>query len=46
VYVHSRNLHVAYDKAWLADENDVDRYLTSLRETLLKEIQQGRKVQI
>ena len=45
-YVHSRNLHVPYDKAWLADENDVDRYLVSLRETLLQEIQQGRKVQI
>lgn len=45
-YVHSRNLHVTYNKAWLADESDVDRYLASLREALLQEIQQGRKVQI
>lgn len=45
-YVHSRNLHVAFDKPWLASEADVDRYLTSLREALMKEIQQGHKVQI
>ena len=45
-YVHSRNLHIVYDKAWLADESDVDRYLASLREVLLQEIQQGHKVQI
>ncbi|MEX2366306.1 MAG: BREX system P-loop protein BrxC, partial [Pseudohongiellaceae bacterium] len=45
-YVHSRNLHVAFDKAWLADENDVDQYLDSLRDALLCEIRQGRKVQI
>ncbi|WP_336274626.1 BREX system P-loop protein BrxC [Vreelandella indica] len=45
-YVHSRNIHVVYDKAWLADEGDVDRYLNSLREALLQEIQKGHKVQI
>ena len=45
-YVHARNLQVAYGKAWLADEDDVDRYLSSLREVLLNEINKGRKVQI
>ena len=45
-YVHTRNLRVAFDKAWLADEGDVDRYLNALREALLVEVQQGRKVQI
>ena len=35
-----------FDKAWLADEGDVDRYLNALREALLAEVQQGRKVQI
>jgi hypothetical protein len=30
----------------LADEGDVDRYLNSLRDALLAEIRQGRKVQI
>jgi len=45
-YVHTRNLRVTFDKAWLADEGDVDRYLSALREALLAEVQQGRKVQI
>ena len=45
-YVHTRNLRVAFDKAWLANEGDVDRYLNALREALLAEVQQGRKVQI
>ena len=45
-YVHSRNLRVTYDKAWLASEADVERYLESLREALLEEIKQGHKVQI
>jgi TolA-binding protein len=45
-YVQARNLQVVYDKAWLASEADVERYLESLREALLQEIQQGRKVQI
>jgi hypothetical protein len=44
--VQARNLQVVYDKAWLASEADVERYLESLREALLQEIQQGRKVQI
>jgi hypothetical protein len=45
-YVQSRNLNVAFDKAWLADEDDVERYLNSLRDAFLTEIRQGRKVQI
>ena len=45
-YVRARNLSITYDKPWLADESDVDRYLKSLRDALLNEIQQGRKVQI
>jgi hypothetical protein len=45
-YVHARNLKVAYGKAWLASEEDVERYLESLKDALLKEVQQGRKVQI
>ena len=45
-YVHARNLKVTYGKAWLATEEDVDRYLESLKDALLKEVQQGRKVQI
>jgi len=45
-YVHARNLKVAYGKAWLATEDDVDSYLDSLKDALLKEVHQGRKVQI
>lgn len=45
-YVHARNLKVTYGKAWLATEEDVDRYLESLKDALLHEVQKGRKVQI
>lgn len=45
-YVHARNLKVTYGKAWLATEEDVDRYLESLKDALLREVQKGRKVQI
>jgi hypothetical protein len=37
---------VSFSKAWLADEADVDRYLQSVREALLKEIKEGKRVQI
>ena len=45
-YVLSRSIRVAFDKAWLADELDVDSYLKSLREALLAEIFNGRRIQI
>ena len=45
-YVHSRQVKVAYDKAWLADETDVDQYLDSLREALMEEVRKGKRVQI
>ena len=45
-YVSYRQLRVAYDKAWLADEADVERYLESMRETLLDEISKGKRIQI
>ena len=45
-YVHSRLVKVAYDKAWLADETDVDQYLDSLREALMEEVRKGKRVQI
>ncbi|WP_373532867.1 BREX system P-loop protein BrxC [Vampirovibrio sp.] len=45
-YVSSRAIRVSFDKAWLADEADVDRYLQSMREALLKEIKEGKRVQI
>lgn len=45
-YVPSRSLKVAFDKAWLADETDVERYLESMREALLNEIRNGKRIQI
>ena len=45
-YVHSRQVRVTYDKAWLASENDVDQYVESMREALLEEIKKGKRVQI
>jgi len=37
---------VQFNKAWLADKADVDRYLESMREALLEEIRKGRRIQI
>ena len=45
-YVHSRQVRVTYDKAWLASEEDVDRYVESLRAGLLDEVRKGKRVQI
>lgn len=45
-YVPSRTVRVVFDKAWLADESDVDRYLESMRKALLEEIRKGKRIQI
>lgn len=45
-YVPSRLVKVFFDKAWLADETDVERYLESMREALLDEIRKGKRIQI
>lgn len=45
-YIASRNINVAFDKVWLADETDVDRYLDSMRKALLEEIRKGKRIQI
>ena len=44
--VLSRSIAVQFDKALLADEADLQRYLDTLREAWLKEIQAGKRVQI
>jgi hypothetical protein len=41
-----RSVKVSFDKAWLADETDVERYLESMREALLDEIRKGKRIQI
>ena len=45
-YIPGRRVQVSFDKAWLADEADVDRYLRSMREALLEEIRKGKRIQI
>jgi hypothetical protein len=45
-YVNHRAIQVTFDKAWLADESDVDRFLLSMREALLVEIRDGKRIQI
>lgn len=44
--VTGRSITVPFDKAWLADESDLNRYLDALREAWLKEIKDGKRVQI
>lgn len=45
-YIASRHINVTFDKAWLADESDVERYLESMRDALLLEIRKGKRIQI
>ena len=44
ITLHS--LKVPFSAAWLANETDVDRYLESMRKTLLDEIHKGKRIQI
>jgi hypothetical protein len=44
--VAARSITVSFDKAWLADEADLNRYLDALRQAWLKEISSGKRVQI
>lgn len=44
-YVSCRSVRVSFDKAWLADESDVECYLEALREALLAEIRIGKRIQ-
>ncbi len=45
-YIPSRQINIPFDKPWLADESDVDRYLESMRKALLNEIHNGKRIQI
>jgi len=44
-YISTRKIIVDFDKAWLANEADVDLYLKQLREALLAEIGKGKRIQ-
>lgn len=45
-YVAYRSIKVSFDKAWLADEADIDQYIATLKNELLKVIADGKKIQI
>lgn len=45
-YVSNHSVHVLFEKAWLADEADVDNYLQSMRKALLEEIRKGKRIRI
>ena len=45
-YISVRKINVAFSKALLTDETDVERYLESMREALLEEIRKGKRVQV
>ena len=41
-----KSIPIPFDKAWLADESDVERYLDSMRKALFAEIRSGKRIQI
>ena len=45
-YVAASALRVTYAKPYLADEQDIDAYLDTLRETLIAEIRAGKRVTV
>ncbi|HPH97290.1 MAG TPA: BREX system P-loop protein BrxC [Anaerolineaceae bacterium] len=45
-YVPGRSIPVDFDRAWLANEEDINRYLAALRAAWLKEIHNGKRINI
>lgn len=45
-YINSKSLKIAYNKPWLSDENDVENYIELMKKALLKEIKDGKRVQV
>jgi energy-coupling factor transporter ATP-binding protein EcfA2 len=44
--VSSKAIHVPYSKALLTDENDVDEYLSALKDAFMKEIKGNKRIRI
>jgi hypothetical protein len=44
--IAARTIRVAFDKPWLVEEADVERYLEAMREALLSQIRKGKRIQI
>lgn len=45
-YVPYRSIKVSFEKAWLADESDVNRYVAKLKDALLRQIASGKKIRV
>jgi hypothetical protein len=45
-YVKIRDLQLDFNKPWLEDETDVDKYIDKMKEALLKEVRDGKRIQI
>jgi hypothetical protein len=45
-YVAKQSIQVKFDRVWLENEADVDRYLAAMREAFMAEIQQNKRISI
>lgn len=45
-YVKTRDIKLEFNKPWLEDETDVNSYVAKMKEALLKEIRDGKRIQI
>ena len=45
-YVSQAALTIPFEKAWLADETDVDAYLAAVKTVLIQAIREGKRIQI
>lgn len=45
-YVSNSSIRPKFDKAWLADETDVDEYLVAMKKVFMQEIATGKRIQI
>ena len=45
-YITARSLKIPFTKAWLADEADIELYLSEIRKVYMAEIEKGKRVQL
>ena len=45
-YTPVRTISVPFEKPWLASEDDVEEYVKNMRDALIKEIREGKRIQI
>lgn len=45
-FISANAIHVAFEKPWLADDMDIEKYLQALREAYQKEIARGKRINL